>query len=649
MRRVLLLSGAWASLLPGAVAQPCPAGSSVTSYRKVPVPNAFASLLGLGGTVNVFLPPTDDATTLVPFPPGFAFSFFGVAKTQVGIGSNGFLTFETPPSTSATNLHPGDGAPPNDAIFAWHDDLVLQGAGSSVDYRFDLAPGAQTLTVQWTGVGNFVATGPPLVGRGAFTFQCRLYSSTHASLPDRIDFRYDRSTAPPVMAPCQTTSAGTTATTATIGCESASPISALNVGVEPTYNGAANGTFPSCDIRLVPASFAMPGRSATAALVAQEPFCHIDGLPGTVALPPPCLGGTCFDDTNWSEVTGSVIEMGGRWIWVMNGHQCFANPNSNGFLALGRGTAFANFANAAIPAVAEPDLMLAPFWDDLEGHPGSGMFHRVDGVPGCRVFTFEWHDFGRFTGAVADCVPSAGSVTMQVKIFEAGAGSLASSAGSCPYDLVVPGIGNDRIEFHYDHASFVPASPTPFSATIGIENHNGTLGFSCLPGSANAAPPAGMKCVITNCDTGLAHSYGNRNTNGAGCLPHAMTNIVPPVIGNPFGLQILGGSPLGLSFFLLDFGGPLPGSGTPVPCGGLPSPFGTFWVNPFAPTSLILPCGSGILSPGGPCEGGCALDLPIPLDPTIVGAVVFAQGAVVLPSPAGLLFELTEGMKITVG
>ncbi|MGH7149978.1 MAG: hypothetical protein ACREIU_04745, partial [Planctomycetota bacterium] len=63
----------------------------------------------------------------------------------------------------------------------------------------------------------------------------------------------------------------------------------------------------------------------------------------------------------------------------------------------------------------------------------------------------------------------------------------------------------------------------------------------------------------------------------------------------------------------------------------------------------ILPCGSGILSPGGPCQGSCLLNLPIPGNPTLVGIPVFAQGAVVLPSPAGLLVELSEGMKIMIG
>ncbi|HKB16535.1 MAG TPA: hypothetical protein VKF62_10740, partial [Planctomycetota bacterium] len=310
MRKALFLGFAAALLTaPFALAQPgappCPVGATVSGYRCDPVPNGFSSIVGLVGTVNVFLPATDDTTTpAIPFPAGFAFTYYGVAKASVSICSNGFLTLTPTTSASATNRHPEDGSAPNDVIFPWHDDLVVLAPGSSVDYRFDLTPLAETLTVQWTGVGNFVS-GPPLVARGSFTFQCVLYASTHATLPNRIEFRYDRTTAPPVMSPCQTTNPGTLATSATVGCEASSATAALNVGgAEPTDRGAANEAFPSCDIRLSPLTYSASTTSATATLVPQEPFCHIDGLPGTIVLPPPCIAGACYDDNNSSELTG---------------------------------------------------------------------------------------------------------------------------------------------------------------------------------------------------------------------------------------------------------------------------------------------------------------------------------------------------------
>ncbi|MGH7149408.1 MAG: hypothetical protein ACREIU_01855, partial [Planctomycetota bacterium] len=548
MRKVFLLATATALLAaPPALAQPCPAGAPVTGYRCDPVPNGFSSIVGLVGTVNAFLPPTDDLTTAaIAFPPPFAFTYYGVAKASVQVCSNGWLTFTATTSASATNRHPEDNSAPNDTIFPWHEDLVVLAPGSSVDYLFDLTPGAETLTVQWTGVGNFVLEAP-LTARGSFTFQCVLYSSTHATLPNQIEFRYDRTTAPPVMIPCQTTNAGTLATSATVGCEAAGSTTVPTVGgAEPTDRGAANEAFPSCDIRLSPLSYSASTYSATATLVPQEPFCHIEGLPGTIALPPPCVAGACYDDNNTTQLMGVAIPL--PWKFNLFGRVAKnAVMNANGFMALGRGSSFADFTNTATPSTADPDLTLAPFWDDLEGSPAAGMFYRVDGLPGCRVMTFEWHDFGRFTGAVADCVPSAGSITMQVKLFEGSAGSLLASVPPCPYDVVVAGDGNDRIEFHYDHGTFVPAAPTAFSATIGVENHKGTVAGACLAGTLNPAPPAGMKCVIDPCDTGVMRFYGDANTNappGVGaCLPEIKGNRVPPIIGNTFGLQVIGGSP----------------------------------------------------------------------------------------------------------
>src|SRR5262245_13863461 len=91
MRKALFLGFAAALLTaPFALAQPgappCPVGATVSGYRCDPVPNGFSSIVGLVGTVNVFLPATDDTTTpAIPFPAGFAFTYYGVAKASVSI------------------------------------------------------------------------------------------------------------------------------------------------------------------------------------------------------------------------------------------------------------------------------------------------------------------------------------------------------------------------------------------------------------------------------------------------------------------------------------------------------------------------------------------------------------------------------------
>jgi hypothetical protein len=650
-RSIVLRLGALSLLASIASAQttPCPSGSSVLSYRWEPIPPGFSSIQALPGTATLFASPTDDASVLVPFPAGFAFSYFGVAKTEVRVCSNGFASF-TSASTTALNRHPGDGEVPNDAIFPWHDDLVLVNPTSAVDVRFDLAPGAERATIEWRNVGNFVSTGP-LTGTGSFTFQCVLYASTHAALPGVIDFRYDRTGAPPVMMPCQAAAgagASTYATSATVGCEDAAP-DPSTLGVDAIERGASNEYFPECDLRLRPTSFTRAVSASTSSLVPQEPFCHIEGLPGTVTVPapPPLCGGPCFDDESSAQTSGLLLPFPAaappRYTWRSNSHTCRSSQNPNGFLTFGPGSFLPNFANS-IPSPSEPDLFVAPFWDDLEGNPSSQMVYRVDGTPGCRVFTYEWHDFGAFSFPGGDCATAGGSISMQVKIFE---GSAGIQPAGCPPLPPVPGVGNDRIEFHYDHAGFVPG---PFSASIGGETSNGSLSFSCVPGNSIAAPPAGMKCVIAPCDFGSLTDYGDPTTNAVSpsplCFPRIKTNGVPPIQGNLFGLRVVGGSPSGLAYLLLEAGGAIPGLKTPVFCGGIPVfPPATLWV-PLPPTLIVSP---GLTTPGGPCGGGAFLDLPIPPAAGLGGAVLFAQWGVVSFGGFGLRVELTEGTKIVIG
>ena len=633
-------------LAPLAPAQtnPCSPGSAVASYRSEPIAPAFASVLGLPGTATLFVSATDDASAVVPFPVGFAFSHFGLAKTELRVCSNGFVSFSST-STTAANRVPGDGAAPNDAVFPWHDDLVLVSPTASVDVRFSLVAGAENVVVQWTDVGNFVGAGPPLVGTGAFTFQCVLYASTHATLPNVIEFRYDRTTAPPTMGACQASAAGasTFATSATVGCEdgAADP---LTLGVDPLSRGAGHPVFPPCDLRLIPTSFTSVVASASASLVPQEPFCHIEGLAGTVAIPPPCAA-ACYDDEVSSHSTGSNIVLAPpkpKYDPFDKDHPCSRAMDANGLLLYSPGVFFANFANS-IPSFADPEFFAAPFWDDLEGKMTSGMFYRIDGAPGCRVVTFEWHDFGAWSAPGGDCVTAGGSISMQVKVFE---GSAGSQPPVCPPLPPLPGDGNRRLEFHYDHAGFVPG---PFSASIGGEKGNGSLYFSCVAGNSVAAPPAGMKCVVDQCDYGLLSYYGDATTNAVSptpaCYPRIKTNGVPPIVGNPFGLSVMGGTPGSVSFLLLDVGGALPGFKTPVPCGGIALPFGSVWVG-LASTLFV---GAPAISAGGPC-GGCAkFDLPIPAVPGLVGAILFGQWATFGPAPFGLLVELTDGVKMVIG
>ena len=425
----------------------------------------------------------------------------------------------------------------------------------------------------------------------------------------------------------------------------------LHVGpVDATDRGAANETFPPCDIRLIPTTYTQVGGSATLMTMPQGPFCSIVGIPGTVLVPPTCAVGGCSDNDNSAATMGTAIPL--PWKFNHLGQVVKSvNMNSNGFLSLGAGQFAANSANSCFPGLGEPEATLAPFWDDLEGDATSGMFYRVDGAPGCRVMTFEWAGFKDKTGTTSDCITAGGNISFQVKLFEGGAGALPPGCALPPFPPL-PGDGNDRIEFWYDHAGFVPPA-LPFDATIGYENSIGTVAAALVGCPAAPGPPVTIggiteKVVIDPCDCGTVRYYGDPSAvPSLGCLPEIKTNCVPPVIGNPFGLQVVGATPGGSAFLAISAGPTFlpPPFKLPVPCGGLPTSFGTLWVPPFG--LIILPCGT--TSPGGPCEGCCAASLPIPNDPTLICGTVYAQFAVVSLTPIGVVFELTEGAKIVIG
>jgi len=673
MRRTLFSLSSLAALIlaaPGAEAQPppkqlCPTGQTQNSYRCVPIPNSFVSILGDSDTVNAHLPPADDATLAVgPFPlvspvgmdPFTGFELYRVVKGSVNVGTNGYLDFAAVASAAGTasNEHPGDANSPNDCAMPWNDDLILFNATSSVDYNVGFY-GPETFVAQWTDVANWIPVAGGDGGVGSFTFQCVLYSSAHPTLPNHIEFRYDRTTAPPVMAPCVAydptvpTTSSNVATSATVGTDSASGSSVTNIGVDATDRGAANSVYPACDIRLIPTTF-LGGHAAFGGTITPapaDPWCSIVGLPGTMAIPPACITPPCRDDENFGMAAGALIPL--PWKVFLGGHYFrHANMNSNGFLQLGSGSYFTNAVNAALPGTAEPDATFAPFWDDLETTGPMGMYVRIDGVPGCRVMTFEWNGMTKFTAPGGDCAGD-GSVSFQVKIYEGGADAPQCAPG--PPGL---GTGRDLVEYHYDHAGFVPPV-APFTATIGWENYKGTVGGS-LGGAVNPGPPVDplfgpAKVVVDQCDCGTVRYYGNPSALNSACLPEIKTNCVPPRIGNLFGLQIVGGTAGGFGLFAFSFAPPLAPTKIGVPCGGLPIGPLSVWVNPVG--LIFVGCGPlpGAVAPTppSPCEGCCSLTIPIPPDPIFVCAHVFAQGVVFGPGVGGPFIELTEGAKITLG
>ena len=80
---------------------------------------------------------------------------------------------------------------------------------------------------------------------------------------------------------------------------------------------------------------------------------------------------------------------------------------------------FPNTGNITVPNTADPDDLIAPFWDVLVPAPGTGgVLYRTDGAAPNRIFTVEWRDMMIVSGAVA-CFDNGSRLNFQARLFEA--------------------------------------------------------------------------------------------------------------------------------------------------------------------------------------------------------------------------------------
>jgi hypothetical protein len=127
------------------------------------------------GPVITALTGVDDRS--VSIPVGFAFPFFGEARTNVFVSSNGLLTFGSGNASFAnTDLST---APAEAAIAPFWDDLVVPATGR-VRYAVSGTGADQRLTIQWDGVQFYFTTD----GTDTLSFQAQLYAD------GRIRFNY---------------------------------------------------------------------------------------------------------------------------------------------------------------------------------------------------------------------------------------------------------------------------------------------------------------------------------------------------------------------------------------------------------------------------------------------------------------------------
>lgn len=157
---------------------------------------------------------------------------------------------------------------------------------------------------------------------------------------------------------------------------------------------------------------------------------------------------------------------------------------SNGFIAMGV-SANGEFRNFRLPGAMGPSPMIAPFWDDLATHSGSGIYTFYD--RGQRAFIIEWYNM---KNGKDGNTPE----TFQVILYDQS--YYSTSLGDGPIKFQYHTFNNVDSQSGNRHGNY---------STIGIQDHSGTVGleytFNNVYPTAAAPLSNGKALYITNVPT----------------------------------------------------------------------------------------------------------------------------------------------------
>jgi len=142
--------------------------------------------------------------------------------------------------------------------------------------------------------------------------------------------------------------------------------------------------------------------------------------------------------------------------------------STNGLVSFG--DASTRFANGPLPDQMEPNTALYPFWDDLYVDDEAGVYTGVSGDPGHQVFVIEWRNVNLFADASQRL-------------------SFAVAIGA-----------DGTITYRYKNLVGGPAAGA--SATVGLENADGTDGFQYSYDTALLTDGAGVTFRVAATQTG---------------------------------------------------------------------------------------------------------------------------------------------------
>ncbi len=142
----------------------------VAGYTMELCTNPFEDISGSG----LPGPSGDDSGIVIPI--GFSFTFFGDDHTDVGMGTNGYLTFGGDRTDYSNDAIPST-IDPNDLMAPYWDDYIVDGDGSTSYLTMGTEPNRYFIA-QWTGIRQYGNS-------DSNTFQVVLYEGTNC-----VEYRY---------------------------------------------------------------------------------------------------------------------------------------------------------------------------------------------------------------------------------------------------------------------------------------------------------------------------------------------------------------------------------------------------------------------------------------------------------------------------
>ena len=126
---------------------------------------------------------TGDNTMQTGIPIGFNFGYGDSTFSSISLNTNGLTWFDTPaPNPAAGHYFIATNTAPNQTLWAWANDDLIDDASSDILYQLQGTPGSQTFTIQYT---NY-PTGTGVIGANV-RINCQIILQETSNI---IEFRY---------------------------------------------------------------------------------------------------------------------------------------------------------------------------------------------------------------------------------------------------------------------------------------------------------------------------------------------------------------------------------------------------------------------------------------------------------------------------